>query len=173
MFGNKVSYDLQVDGVKIADIPVGGGLATAFVSPGKVFEDTISVVPSDPTKSHFFAQGESTPLVTVTKAGITEGAFRLFKVTAEVAADLLGGTITLGQYHAPRGYKGVERALQIIDGNGMPYTYPRCHLFAKVNGQFRTSEPNTIDITFSILMPEDSAVAPEIIGTKVEPEEEE
>lgn len=166
MFGDNVSYDLQVDGVKIADIPVDGGVATTFVSPGKVMEDTIEVNPEDPTFTHFYAQGESDPIETAVKSGITRGQFRLLKVDTEVAADLLGGTVVTGQYHKPRKYVGVERALQIIDGKGMPYTYPRTLLYAKVVGRFRVGEPNTIDISFVIKMPTNAATSPEIIGTK-------
>lgn len=166
MFGENVSYDLEVEGFKIADIPAGGGLATAFVSPGKVLEDTIEVNPEDPTETNFFAQGESVPTETAIKSGITKGAARLFKVTAEVAADLLGGKVIAGQYHKARNYTGIERALQIVDGKGMPYTYPRVRMYAKLVGRFRVSEPNTIDLTWSVLMPADSTVAPEIVGIK-------
>lgn len=166
MFGDNVSYDLEIEGFKIADIPAGGGLAVAFVSPGKVLEDAIEVNPDDPTENHFFAQGESIPTETAIKSGITKGAARLFKVDTEVAADLLNGTVVAGQYHASRGYKGVEKALQIIDGKGMPYTYPRVRMYAKVVGRFRVGEPNTIDLSWTVLMPVDSTVAPEIIGTK-------
>ncbi|MGJ1287591.1 MULTISPECIES: hypothetical protein [unclassified Sphingobacterium] len=166
MFGENVSYDLEVEGFKIADIPAGGGLATAFVSPGKVLEDTIEVNPEDPTETNFTAQGESLPTETAIKSGITKGAARLFKVDTEVAADLLGGTVVAGQYHAPRNYKGVERALQIIDGKGMPYTYPRVRFYAKIVGRFRVSEPNTIDLSWTVLNPADSTVSPEIIGIK-------
>ena len=166
MFGENVSYDMEVEGFKIADIPAGGGLATAFVSPGKVLEDTIEVNPEDPTETHFFSQGESDPTETAIKAGIRKGSARLFKVTSEVAADLLNGTVVAGQYHAPRSYKGVEKALQIVDGKSMPYTYPRVRMYAKVVGRFRVSEPNTIDLTWSVLMPTDPTVSPEIIGIK-------
>lgn len=166
MFGDEVSYDLEVDGFKVADIPTGGGLAVAFVSPGKVLEDTISINPDDPTTNAFYAQGESTPLELAVKSGMNRGSARLLRVTTEVAADLLAGTVVEGQYHAPRNYKGVEKALQIIDGKGMPYTYPRVKMFAKVVGQFRVGEPNTIDVTWQVLMPLDPTVSPEIIGKK-------
>lgn len=166
MFGENVSYDLEVEGFKVADIPEGGGLAVAFVSPGKVLEDTIEVNPEDPTETHFFAQGESTPAETAIKSGITKGGARLFKVDAEVAADLLGGEVIAGQYHKARNYKGVEKALQIIDGKSMPYTYPRVRMYAKVVGRFRVSEPNTIDLIWTVLMPTDPTVSPEIIGVK-------
>lgn len=164
MFGNEVSYDLEVDGLKIADIPAGGGLATAFTSPGKVLEDTIEVNPEEPTETDFFAQGESTPTETAIKSGVSRGAARLFKVTTEVAADLLGGTVEQGQYHAPRDYKGIEKALRIIDGKSMPYTYPRVKMYARVVGRFRVGEPNTIDLSWKVLMPLDPTVSPEIIG---------
>lgn len=166
MFGENVSYDLAINGFKIADIPAGGGLATAFVSPGKVLEDTIEVNPEDPSETHFFAQGESVPVETAIKSGVTKGAARLFKVTSEVAADLLDGTVVEGQYHKPRNYKGVEKALQIIDGKDMPYTYPRVRIFAKTVGRFRVGEPNTIDLSWTVLMPADPLVSPEIIGIK-------
>lgn len=168
MFGDNVSYDLEIDGFKLADIPAGGGLATAFVSPGKVFEDTISVNADDPTLTHFRAQGESTPLETAVQSGMTNGSCRLIKVSTEVAADLMAGTVVNGQFHKPRNYKGVERALQIVDGKGMPYTYPRVKLFAKVVGAFRVGEPNTIDLSWTVMMPLDQSVAPEIIGVYAE-----
>ncbi|WP_437918442.1 hypothetical protein [Sphingobacterium sp. LRF_L2] len=166
MFGNEVSYDLEVDGVKIADIPADGTVALAFVSPGKVMEDTIEVNPEDPTFTHFYAQGESDPIETAVKSGITRGQFRLLKVETEVAADLLGGAVVLGQYHKPRKYVGVERQLEITDGKGMPYTYPRVLLYGKVVGRFRVGEPNTIDVMFVIKMPNNPSVSPEIIGKK-------
>lgn len=166
MFGDEVSYDLEVEGFKIADIPADGGLATAFTSPGKIFEDTIEVNPEEPTENHFFAQGESVPTETAIKSGITRGAARILKCTTEVAADLLGGTVVEGQYHKPREYRGVERALEIIDGKGMPYIYPRVRFFARVVGRFRVGEPNTIDLTWTVLMPRLSTLSPEIIGKK-------
>ncbi|MGB7527702.1 hypothetical protein [Sphingobacterium cellulitidis] len=164
MFRDELSYDMEIDGFKIADIPADGGLATAFTSPGKVHEDTIEITQADPTENAFYAQGESTPLETSLKAGLRTGVANLIKVTAEVGADLLGGTVVAGQYHAPSGTPNIEKAIQIIDGKGMPYTYPRCRINAKVIGRFRVGEPNHIELRWTVLQPKKAGIAPEIIG---------
>ncbi len=161
------SYGLKVDSLKIGAVAVGGGAGTVLVSPGKVRENTVKVTPAAPTKTEFFAEGESSPAIITQKKGVKTIAFDIMTFDKEVIADLTGGTVTgvapNDLYKEPTGSPTIERTVQMEDEQGVKWTFPRVSITAMMVGAFTSTEINVIRVEGTVLAPVDGS-APFIYG---------
>jgi len=157
------SHGLKVNGVLIGAIANDGGAGTVLTSPGKVREDTINVNPASNTDTEFFAQGDTSPVIIVTKKGVKEGQFDLLTFDPEVIADLTGGTTTGAGvnmlYHESTEPTNVRKTLKFIDAQGNEWLYPHVKLNADLVGMFRTGDVNVVRVQFKVLAPTKAGVA--------------
>lgn len=157
----KYSYGLQVAGLKIGAVGVGGGAGTVLTSPGQVRENTIKVTPATPTKTQFTAEGENSPAISIAKRGITTIAFDLMTFDKQVIADLTGGTTTGAEpndvYKSPVGNPVIEKTIEITDAQGVKWTFPRCNINASLVGAFTSTEINVVRVEADVLAPTDGS----------------
>lgn len=165
------SYGLQVDGVKLGDIPADGGISTTMTSPGKVKDDTITVNPLQNTVTDFKAAGESDPSVSITQRGVRDGSFEIMTFDLSVIADLTGGTVTgIGadmEYSAPADPADIYKTLEFVDKQGRAWIYPRVQISADLTGRFKPNDINTVTVNFKVLSPTKAGVPSFKIGKPI------
>lgn len=152
------SFGLKVDGLKIGNIAIDGGLATTLVSPGSPRENTVKVTPSDSSDTDFYKEGDdSAPAITITKKGVTMIEYDLLTFDPEVIADLTGGSTTgTGEniiYSEPVGSVIVEKSHVLTDKQGRNWTFPRTKITAHLIGVFTNTDVNVVRVKAKVMMP--------------------
>jgi len=167
---NQFSFGLKVGGLKIGDVAEDGGAGTVLTNPGKPRQDTVKVVPGDPTDSEFYEEGvNSSPAIIISKFGIKEIQFDLLTFDKQVIADLTGGSVTNGVYSEPIGPVNIEKTVQLEDTQAEPWLYPRVKINAMLIGNFSSTDVNVVRVKGKVMQPTKDGVSAFTYGKPVAP----
>ena len=161
---NQFSFGLKIGGLKVGDVAADGGAGTVLTSPGKARQDTVKVIPSEPTDTEFYEEGlSSSPAIIITKFGVDGIEFDLMTFDKQVIADFTGGSVTGAGaeaiYAKPLAPVNVEKTVQLTDTQAEDWLYPRVKFNAYLVGNFSSTDINVVRCKGKVMQPTKEGVA--------------
>lgn len=156
-----------LDGIDMADIPEGGGLATVWTPVGSTYRDEATLEEADPTETDHLSNESDDPIAKDIAGGKKTLKFNLVDFDPDNLVKYLGGTATGTApkvWNAPAQKELTEAAFRIRSKNGGYISFPRCSFFAKADYKLAPSGIAKVIVTATVMSPT-GAVAPMIKGT--------
>lgn len=161
-------YNLGVLKIEIGDIAADGDVSAAFAALGNTYKDTANFEEADSTDTEHECEEIDDPVAIVVgpkKRTITWG---IVDVTPATLVKVLGGTVTgtgdTATWTAPDTNAIIEKSVKITPKSGLPITFPRVALKARITNKLTKTGILQVIITGRVLTPTKTGVKSVKIG---------
>lgn len=159
---------LGLEKIEIGIIPLNGAMSTTLAVLGKTYRDTAEITQADPEVIEHFSEENDEPEEIDEIKGATTITWSVMDCNPDTLAQVLGGIVTgtgaTRKWEAPASSVLIERSVKITPRQGLPISFPRVKISAKVNYRLARNGIFLVEIRGRVLQPRLSTVASMIVG---------